>query len=328
MSAEPGGTADPGIHFRILSGARAPAIVHAAGPIVSIGRHPESDLRFDPDHDRSVSTRHAEVSHDRGRWLIRDLGSTNGTLVNGRPISASTPLRDGDRIAFGTGGPEVEFRLGTAPHASPFPQNEVDSPTGVHVGVLVRQRTRLMTIAVGVMGIILVTVVVVVLTASERRSAEWGRERDAMRLQIDSLHWAQGQTVIEIESQLAGLNAALERAEDQVRALESSLGQAVGRGAVAEADDLRRQLDDASADLQEKQTTAALDFRAIRSRNRPGVAMIYVEMPNGEVSTGSAFAVRPDATLVTSKHLVAGSQGRSRPRRIAIQFSDSEQVWP
>ena len=61
--------------------------------------------------------------------------------------------------------------------------------------------------------------------------------------------------------------------------------------------------------------------------NRLAVARIYVEGEDGEVSTGTAFAIRSDATLVTSRHVVAGAEGDGAPRRIAVQFAASAQVW-
>lgn len=56
--------------------------------------------------------------------------------------------------------------------------------------------------------------------------------------------------------------------------------------------------------------------------NRLAVARIYVESEDGEVATGTAFAVRADGTLATNRHVVGG-----RPRRIAVQFTGSRQVW-
>ena len=47
---------------------------------------------------RSASRRHCEVRRDRGQYLIRDLGSSNGTLVNGLPVTECV-LQHGDRIA-------------------------------------------------------------------------------------------------------------------------------------------------------------------------------------------------------------------------------------
>jgi pSer/pThr/pTyr-binding forkhead associated (FHA) protein len=51
--------------------------------------------------DPRVSGTHAEIYAQNGGYAIRDLGSTNGTFVNGRRITVPQPLRDADRIALG-----------------------------------------------------------------------------------------------------------------------------------------------------------------------------------------------------------------------------------
>ena len=52
--------------------------------------------------DINVSRTHAEISlSPQGAWVITDLGSTNGTYVNGRAV-ASQPLNEGDHIAMGS----------------------------------------------------------------------------------------------------------------------------------------------------------------------------------------------------------------------------------
>ena len=51
--------------------------------------------------DANVSRRHAELVLTGGIWSVRDLGSTNGTFVNGQPV-AEAPLADGDVIEVGT----------------------------------------------------------------------------------------------------------------------------------------------------------------------------------------------------------------------------------
>src|SRR5688572_26432185 len=61
-----------------------------------IGRCETADLRID---SAQISREHAEVYERGGCWFIRDLGSTNGTEVNGQVV-ASTVLRDGDVIRF------------------------------------------------------------------------------------------------------------------------------------------------------------------------------------------------------------------------------------
>ncbi|MCG8512286.1 MAG: FHA domain-containing protein, partial [Rhodospirillales bacterium] len=51
--------------------------------------------------DTRVSRMHAEVSEQNGAWLLRDVGSSNGTFVNGRRIRRLTELEIGDRIQMG-----------------------------------------------------------------------------------------------------------------------------------------------------------------------------------------------------------------------------------
>lgn len=65
---------------------------------VSIGRDEASDVVL---HSATVSRSHAVIRLQRGRWVVADGGSANGTLLNGRPVSAPSPLSDGDRLVFG-----------------------------------------------------------------------------------------------------------------------------------------------------------------------------------------------------------------------------------
>jgi predicted component of type VI protein secretion system len=55
------------------------------------------------DQERSVSRKHAEVVYDHGTMALRDVGSTNGTTVNGGRLShqVDRTLEDGDRVGFG-----------------------------------------------------------------------------------------------------------------------------------------------------------------------------------------------------------------------------------
>lgn len=54
-------------------------------------------------HDPRVSRRHALISVRAGRCRIRNLASTNGVEVNGRPVHGTRRLRPGDRVALGGG---------------------------------------------------------------------------------------------------------------------------------------------------------------------------------------------------------------------------------
>lgn len=65
--------------------------------IITIGRHPESNMVL---ADPNVSRNHAEIRPQGDRYQVVDLGSTNGTRVNGVRIDKQT-LQDGDEITFG-----------------------------------------------------------------------------------------------------------------------------------------------------------------------------------------------------------------------------------
>ncbi|MFO7609471.1 MAG: SpoIIE family protein phosphatase [Candidatus Krumholzibacteriia bacterium] len=65
--------------------------------VLVVGRGAEAGLRLPV---ASVSRRHAEIHRDGDRVMLEDLGSRNGTKVNGRPVSGTTALQAGDRIDF------------------------------------------------------------------------------------------------------------------------------------------------------------------------------------------------------------------------------------
>jgi len=71
---------------------------------LSIGRSKEADVRID---DRYASSIHARVFSREGRFYVEDMGSTNGTLLNGATLHGEADLIDGDTIQIG----DTTFRL-------------------------------------------------------------------------------------------------------------------------------------------------------------------------------------------------------------------------
>ncbi|MCC6681689.1 MAG: FHA domain-containing protein [Phycisphaeraceae bacterium] len=65
---------------------------------VLIGRQ-VGDLRL---MDTQVSRRHAQIAFENGAWILRDLGSTNGTFVNGEVVSGMVELEESDQIQIGS----------------------------------------------------------------------------------------------------------------------------------------------------------------------------------------------------------------------------------
>ena len=66
---------------------------------MSVGRNDDNDIAIP---DGSVSGSHGQFAHDGGTWTFSDLGSTNGTKVNGLRIDGERVLVDGDIISLGS----------------------------------------------------------------------------------------------------------------------------------------------------------------------------------------------------------------------------------
>ena len=73
---------------------------------ITIGRHPDCDISFDLRRDIEASTRHAELCVQNNELVLCDIGSSNGTYIDGervgcRPLIVAEPTP----ITFGVGGP-------------------------------------------------------------------------------------------------------------------------------------------------------------------------------------------------------------------------------
>jgi hypothetical protein len=88
----------------LFEGGRPSRTYSLAKPVVTLGRLPESDVVVS---DPGASRQHARISSANGDFLLTDLGSTNGTLVNDREVKEHV-LVDGDRITIGE--TVLEFR--------------------------------------------------------------------------------------------------------------------------------------------------------------------------------------------------------------------------
>lgn len=85
--------------LRVLS---APGLRDGAGYDLSggavLGRSEQADIRLE---DSFASGSHAELSLRGDTVVVEDLGSTNGTRLNGEPLTGPRPLHPGDRIRIG-----------------------------------------------------------------------------------------------------------------------------------------------------------------------------------------------------------------------------------
>jgi len=90
-----------------------------------IGREPGSDVELADGH---VSRRHAEVSPSGGGWIIRDLQSSNGLLVDGRRVESAT-IGDGVSVTVGAGGPTIRIEPQHGQRGAPTEPESSDEGT-------------------------------------------------------------------------------------------------------------------------------------------------------------------------------------------------------
>jgi pSer/pThr/pTyr-binding forkhead associated (FHA) protein/V8-like Glu-specific endopeptidase len=75
--------------------------------VVQLGRDASATIPFTGDDARVVSTRHAELRQTGEGWRLVDLGSRNGTYLNGRRVQGEAPLAVGDEVRLGETGPRL-----------------------------------------------------------------------------------------------------------------------------------------------------------------------------------------------------------------------------
>ncbi len=341
--------------IKVLSGTISGQITVYSEPTITIGRHPDSDLQFDPENELEVSGRHAVITVKDNRWLIQDSGSMNGTLVNGHKISADTALGDTDQIRFGANGPLVEFRLvpdstpdgiiqpavSEAPasqqkseEAQPYQKAEAksvdDEPresTTQRIRIEVKRRTKRHRVVTLTLFVILLGVAAAFLYDRERQQRIRDAEIAAIEARTDSMMLAATEAMEALEGQVEGLGSALRESQTEVGMLRNTLVAAEEAGSSEEAERLRLQLADAMQALRYREAAAHVDYGSIVDANQRAIALVWADLGSGNIQIGTAFAVDTNGTMVTCRHVVAGEDGTIRPSRIGIQFADSWQVF-
>ena len=84
------------------------------GEQLTVGSAPDNDVVID---DPSVSRVHAILHQLNGRWFMEDCGSRNGTVVNGRRLTSTQPLRPADEVLLGRA--RLQFGGQTSPSGKP-----------------------------------------------------------------------------------------------------------------------------------------------------------------------------------------------------------------
>ena len=343
--------------FKFLSGARVGQTETFVKAYVGLGRHPLSDVRFDAERDLDVSARHAAIVRRGDTFVIQDLGSRNGTFVNGTRIEGDTQLHDGDVIGFGAKGPAVEFRILATDDAvtgstvaeaaaarasqprqmvaavhpgSPLPPpSPASAParrtsTAVRIAVEVARQTKQLRNTTKVLfGLLFLAVAA--FGWIQWKNARAARELTDLQHRADSLTTEMTHLLTQFQDQIQTVRQALQQSQTEVARLRSQLDIAGSSGDASAMARLRAELDDAERRQHGIAGAAAVDYRAISQKNQDAVAMVIVEFPGDERFSGTAFAVDSQGTMVTNKHVLVGEEGNRTPQRIAVKFSRSRQ---
>jgi len=335
--------------IKFLSGARAGQVETFQKGYVELGRHPLSDLRFDADRDLDVSAQHAAIIRQGGAFVVRDLGSKNGTFVNGVAAAGDTPLRDGDVIGFGTGGPSLEFHVleagttddvSSAAHASAArmsaPRDQyraVSGPsrppagrgsTDIRIAAEVARQTR------GLRRTTKVLLALLFVSAGGFGWVQWKHSRTAgeiaaLQIRADSLNREARRLLSGFQTELQSMHAALRASQSETERLRGELAALGAGGDPAAVTRLRSELDAAELRQRDLADVTRVDFRGISRANADAVALVVVKFSAGEIFSGTAFSVDSQGTMVTNKHVLVGEEGGRQPLGIAVKFSGSQQ---
>lgn len=100
-------------------------VIELSSPETIIGRHRDCHLRI-PSSD--VSRRHCVLKYQNGYLSVEDLGSTNGTFVNGAKVTSRLIVKPGDELEVGPVAFAVEYQISKTP--------EADMPIAADIDVL------------------------------------------------------------------------------------------------------------------------------------------------------------------------------------------------
>ena len=140
-------------------GPRAGQAIPLAGTVLTVGRGRETDLALPVE---GISRQHARLQQGPGGWSLVDLGSTNGTFVNGQRLQPGEPylLRPGDRVAFAG----LSLRVEGEPAPAAVPEPDWDEAVGPATEPPARPKPVLMIVGAVALIAVLTGIVLLIVT--------------------------------------------------------------------------------------------------------------------------------------------------------------------
>jgi S1-C subfamily serine protease len=326
------------VELRVTSGSRAGQRELFDKSVISIGRHPLNDLRFDAERDPDASSRHAEIRILGEKATLHDLDSTNGTFVNGQRIAGERALFDGDLMSFGREGPAVEFHAVSAVAApdkthvgsdAPEPAARASTPrrdTTARIADAVHAQTGTLRKMMLGLGALVVVIAGVSYWALHRSAAQAEARVDDLLKRNDSLSAMFEKTVSSMKGRVAGLDSALASSKRETDQIRSRIKGEMQKGGDADVEDLSARLDVAEQRQRALVSAGNIDYESIAAKNGPAIVFIAVEEAAGDFISGSGFNVSPSGLVITNRHVVQDAQGRPA-KRLKVIFDNTHGAW-
>ena len=320
----------------ILSGGRAGTVAPIAGAVASIGRHPTCQIRLDADRDTDVSNRHAVIQQKDGVWIVRDLGSMQGTYLNGQRISAEQPLNDGDLLRLGASGPELQFLLSdraqvAEPSRTPM-QAQPAKPALSHdelaqileneqAGRLARdaaaaaRKSRLIRIVVSSVAAVIVVAGALFIWRLQATKRAEEEARLLLLARADSLM----ASVAEVSVTTPAMQTSLDSARQTANRLRASLAEA-GPNALTSTATMHA-LDSAITRERDIAETAKFNAATVAAPSSAAVGLVIAQYADGRMLLATGFAVRRDGTggvLLTTRQVVLSAEGEAPVRLMVL----------
>ncbi len=326
----------PALRLRRVAGGED---LSAQGRHIVIGRAAGCTIALRTVSDTVVSKHHAVVDiEDDGTAAVSDLGSKNGTYLNGQPISGRTLLKPGDRLMFGWTGPLFEVRAlagremaegeGAPYQPDRQPPKTLEGmvisageaardKTGVRPGVFLRTMARQMVRESSTAFRAVTLVLLVVLLAG--MGVAWrslSRQTAAAEARLQTAER-------ELLAQRASSDSAQRRSDTLITRLEGEL-TAARRSAVSRAvlDSLEARLRDAEARAHTAGSAGGSDFARVARESQRAVGLVVVRFGAGDSVMGSGFAITRSGYFVTNRHVVRPEDRATSPRAIEVVQAD------
>jgi pSer/pThr/pTyr-binding forkhead associated (FHA) protein/S1-C subfamily serine protease len=324
----------------------------ATGQDIVLGRSAGCQVPLRTVADTVVSKRHARITFDEeGRAGLTDLGSRNGTYLNGNPVQGEAKLKLGDRVMLGWQGPMFEVRMigGKAMpegEGAPYdPQREPrkslpgmlaaaedeaaiehDGRKRVRTGVFMKSMARQIVtesshpfrLAAGLAFVGLIGAIVLVWEQSSRHAAEAAdRLATAETIFAQRMHRAdsvQRNAETELERMRLDLETARQNAVSRsvLDSMEQRLRAAEARAAAAPE----------TTQMQPAASVTPLDFTDIARLNGRAVGLVVVRFPS-DSGMGSGFAITSSGYFITARHVVRDdSLGPARAVMVIMEGSN------